>query len=218
MADATSEPVMEPVIEEPVAEPGPVTQVPQPKLPYHMKEEVNGAKYHPPAFSPRKTMPSFGSNGELKPSMFKTEKWREKGMERWPPSATEELSKRPTQFTKSQEVVPLQRRADEEGQPNIHSELWTRSLRMPGLHIQEHVGPQNQNAFTSAVKCMFNERGVGWTGKTNLGSKKMQINPTAWVERPVAAGKYSANHMQGSRYTFDLSPRPCVPGSMAHAA
>jgi len=194
------------------------TAVPQPKLPYHMKGDVNTAKYHPPAFSPRKTMPSLGTHSDLKPSMFKTEKWRERGVERWPPAANGELSKRPTQFTKSEEIVPLQRMADEECQPNIHSEMWTRSLRMPGLHIQEHVGPQNQNAFTSAVKCMFNERGIGWTGKTNIGTKKQPLNPTAWVERPVAVGKYSTDHMQGSRYHFDLTPRPCVPQSMAHAA
>jgi hypothetical protein len=187
-------------------------------VPYHMKEAVNTAKYHPPAYTPRKTMFSSSHPGDLKPSMFKTEKWRERGVERWPPSAVDELGKRPTQFSKSQEVVPLQRMADEEGQPNIHSELWTRALRMPGLHIQEHVGPQNQNAFTSAVKCMFNEHGVGWTGKTNRGKKKLPNNPAAWVECPVAVGKYSTEHMGGSRYGFDLTPRPCVPASMAHAS
>lgn len=208
MADAP-ETTMEPV-------PVPVTVTAPVAVPYHMREDVGTAKYHPPAATPRKTnfsatMPDF------RPSMFKTEKWRERGTERWPPSAADELCKKPTQFTKSQEVVPLQRMADEEGQPNIHSELWTRSLRMPGLHIQEHVGPQNQNAFTSAVKCMFNEQGFGWTGKTNLGKKKIAINPAAWVERPVAVGKYGTDHMQGSRYSFDLSPRPCVPASMAHA-
>jgi len=186
-------------------------------VPYHMKEGVNTAKYHPPAFSPRKG-PSMTFSEGLKPSMFKTEKWRETGEKRWPPMANEEMGKRPTQFAKSQEVVPLQRRADEEQQPNVHSELWTRSLRMPGLHIAEHVGPQNQNAFTSAVKCMFNEQGVGWTGKTNLSRRKPKIDPSAWVEKPVAVGKYGAEHMQGSRYHFDLTPRPCVPQSMAHAA
>lgn len=185
-------------------------------VPYHMKETVNTAKYHPPACTPRKT--NFTQTMDhIKPSMFKTEKWRERGVERWPASAVDELGKRPTQFRKSQEVVPLQRMADEEGQPNIHSELWTRSLRTPGLSIQEHVGPQNQNAFTSAVKCMFNEQGYGWTGKTNLGKKKILTNPAAWVERPVAVGKYSPDHMGGSRYGFDLTPRPCVPASMAHA-
>jgi len=186
-------------------------------VPYHMRDDVGTAKYHPPTFSPRKT-PNMTFSEGLKPSMFKTEKYRESGVQRWPPMANEEMGKRPAQFAKSQEVVPLQRRADEEGQPNVHSELWTRSLRTTGLSIQEHVGPQNQNAFTSAVKCMFNEHGVGWTGKTNLGKRKPKLDPSAWVEKPVAVGTNSLEHMQGSRYAWDLSPRPCVPHSMAHTA
>merc|ERR1719235_2964912 len=181
-----------------------------------MKDAVQTAKYHAPAFSPRKTVP--GPNADLKANMFKTEKWRERGVDRWPPQAHKEMIKRPTQFSNTQEVVPLQRMAHSEQQPNLNSELWTRSLRMPGLSIHEHVGAQNQNAFTSAVKCMFTEYGVGWTGRTNVSRKKIEKDPKDWVERPVAHGKYGVDHMQGSRYHFNLSPRPCVPNSMSHAA
>merc|ERR1719183_2632244 len=140
---------------------------------------------------------------ELKPSMFKTEKWRERGCEHWPAKANHEMMKHPSQFTKAQEVTPLQLAEHHEGQPNLPSELWSRSLRTTGLRIHEHIGPQNQNAFTSAVKIMFSEHGMGYTGKTNQNGRKPKIDHKQWVERPVAVGKYSHEHMQGSRYHFD---------------
>jgi hypothetical protein len=187
------------------------------KVPYQMKDTVNTAKYHPATMSPRKIAAQLGPpQFKLKSSAFKTEKWRETGVARWPAKADDEYSRCPSQFATAQEVVPLQRMDVQDQQPNVHSELWTRSLRTTHLSIHEHVGPQNQHAFTSAVKCMFNEHGVGWTGKTNLGRKIKTLNHKAWVEKPVAVGKYADDHMQGSRYTFDLSPRACVPNSMAH--
>lgn len=186
------------------------------KVPYHMKEAVQTAKYHAATFSPRRIAQSMTSTPR-RSTMSKTEKWRESGTPRWPAHADDEMAKCPTQFTTSTEVVPLQRTDMQEQQPNVHSELWTRSLRTTGLSIHEHIGPQNQNAFTSAVKCMFNEHGVGWTGKTNMGRKNRNpIDHKKWIERPVAVGKYSDSHMQGSRYAFDLTPRACVPNSMAH--
>lgn len=183
--------------------------------PYHMKEEVGTAKYHAPAFTPRKTGLS-NPNHELRAGMFKTEKWRERGCARWPAKANEEMMRRPTQFRKAQEVTPLQRMEHQEMQPNLHSELWTRSLREQALSIHEHIGAQNQNAFTSAVKCMFNEYGQGYTGKTNVGRKIRNIDHKDWVEKPVAVGMYATDHLQGSRYAFNLSSRPCVPNSMGH--
>eukprot|EP00746_Dinoflagellata_sp_MGD_P020946 gnl/MRDRNA2_/MRDRNA2_148841_c0_seq1.p1 gnl/MRDRNA2_/MRDRNA2_148841_c0~~gnl/MRDRNA2_/MRDRNA2_148841_c0_seq1.p1 ORF type:complete len:194 (-),score=16.89 gnl/MRDRNA2_/MRDRNA2_148841_c0_seq1:4-585(-) len=183
-------------------------------VPYHLKGSVQTAKYHP-TVSPRK-LPQQGVVQEGMAPMYKTERWRESGASRWPPKAHEEMTKCPSQFSQSQETVPLQRMDIQDLQENVHHELWTRSLRTPGLSIHSHVGPQNQHAFTSAVKCMFNENGVGWTGKTNLGRKIKNVDHKAWVEKPVAVGKYADDHMQGSRYAFDLTPRACVPNSMAH--
>jgi len=117
-------------------------------------------------------------------------------------------------------VVPLQRTlANPQG--GVPSELWNRSLRQNHLHIAK-VGLHNQNVTTSTVAVMFNPEGRGWTGKTNSrppgGRKIKQPGPhmKEWVEKPVAVGKMALDHMGGSRYNMDLTPRPCVPNSMMH--
>lgn len=147
--------------------------------------------------------------------------YREKGRQRWPHAALDQMKKQPTQFTKSEEVVPLQRMR-ENPQPNISAELWSRSLRTGGLHVCK-VGMHNQNVATSTVSVLFDHGGFGWSGKTNTKGMKRtkpgEYGPHTkdWVERHVAVGKYHLDHMGGSRYAMDLTPRPCIPNSMAHA-
>jgi len=204
--------------------------------PYEMRTSVGSAKYVPPSAPapPRpKVINPLTYEDQLRAEAYsrrahaqgyKTEKWREHGMERWPENAHENTKQKPSQFMKAEEIVPLQRTI-ENPQPDIKGELWSRSLRTRGLGVQ-HIGMNNQNVATSAVRCLFDREGQGWTGKTNTrrttqlkGAKKPQpgnFGPFIkdWVEKPVAVGKMGANHMGGSRYHMNLSPRPCVPKSM----
>lgn len=146
-------------------------------------------------------------------AFFKTEKWREKGVDRWPNTAATEIMRQPRQFVKAEEVVPVQRMTTNP-QSSIHGELWTRSLRTKGLEI-ERVGLHNQNVATSTFAVMFDQDGTGWSGKTNTqGFRRPRggrygPNIKDWVERPVAQGKYHIDHMGGSRYAMNMTPRPC---------
>lgn len=204
------------------------------KTPYHLKTSVGTAKYSRPSTSASlknltltQTFPGAGSAVTLSPLAsptsptssigFKTEKWREAGVQRWPTDASQELKRQPTQFMKSEEVVPLQRTV-ENPQNNIHSELWCRSLRTEGLPIQR-VGLHNQNVATAAVSMMFGKDGTGFTGRTRTSTMRPLASKTMhdWVERPVAVGKLALDHMGGSLYSMDMTPRPCVPNSMVHS-
>lgn len=195
-----------------------------------LKGTVGTAKYHAPTVAALNSVKKAASNlatprimheqaALLSPGMFKTEMWREQGCVRWPNPALDGLRKQPTQFAKAEEVVPLQRTA-ENAQANIHSELWCRSLRTRNLGIQ-NVGLHNSNVATSAVTVMFNRNGDGWTGRTNAGGPRPRLGQSGplvhdWIERPVAVGKVGLEHLNGSRYKMDSSPRTCVPQSMSH--
>lgn len=188
------------------------------------------AKYVPAmSMSPRATTlreRSLAMSGDLSPRGQgpdqKSEKWRERGASRWPNDAADEQRRQPTQFTKAVEVEPLQRTV-ESTQQDIHAELWTRSLRTKGLAVDQ-IGMHNQNVATTTVAILFGRDGHGFSGRTNIGprqnlKREMVYGPHTkdWIERPVAVGKHALDHMDGSRYQIDLSPRPCVPTSMAHA-
>mmetsp|Transcript_60799 Transcript_60799/g.161502 ORF Transcript_60799/g.161502 Transcript_60799/m.161502 type:complete len:193 (-) Transcript_60799:192-770(-) len=173
------------------------------------------------SLSPRYTGGSHLSPCRLRDASFKTEFWREKGEVRWPVAAADEARKNPTQFARGEDpMVPLQR-TNTNHQRHIGGELWTRSLRARSLTI-DRIGLHNQNVSTAAVSVMFDGRGAGFSGRTNLGrAKKTDSNGYGshiknWVERPVAVGRYASEHMSGSRYALDLFPRDCVPGSMEH--
>jgi len=151
-------------------------------------------------------------------SLFKTERWRERGVERWPHPAERQMKKQPRQFNKAEEVVPLQRTL-ENPQNNIHAELWCRSLRTKKLDVND-IGRFNTSIATATCSVMFDHHGSGWSGKTNAtGAKRPRPGETGphvkdWIERPVAVGRYGLEHMNGSRYAMNLSPRKCVPHSM----
>lgn len=186
---------------------------------YAARSGVRSAQYQRPAHSIMgRRAPGHeeeGRDGTREGRGFKTERWRERGALRWPRQAGELIARQPCQFHRAEEVVPLQRAMDNT-QESIPSEIWCRSLRTECLNIQD-LGHHNGNLATSAANEMFDRGGRGWSGKTN---SKRQGRPTPpmgdWVERPVAVGKMGLEHMGGSRYAMSLTPRQCVPGSMAH--
>lgn len=170
------------------------------------------------SFSSALEDPSLDLVNSLTRTSFKTERWRERGEERWPHLAAKQMKKQPRQFVKAEEVIPVQRML-ENPQNNIHAELWCRSLRTKKLDVNE-IGKFNTSIASVNTSIMFDHRGIGWSGKTNTtGVKTPRPGTTGphvkdWIERPVAVGRYGLKHMNGSRYAMDLSPRNCVPNSM----
>jgi hypothetical protein len=159
------------------------TEVP----PLRLRERVGAAQYHPTVHpmvskaSPRQSSaaslsPRYTSEGPLSPcrlrdASFKTELWREKGETRWPVAAADEARKNPSQFTRAEDpMIPLQR-TNPNHQKHLVGELWTRSLRSRSLTI-DRLGLHNQNVSTAAVSVMFDGRGAGFSGRTNLGKAK----------------------------------------------
>jgi len=162
----------------------------------------------PPLELSEEQMPQDGSG-------LRMERWRERGALRWPPHASELIMKQPSQFRRSDEIIPLQRTVPN-AQATLPGEVWCRSLRTESLGLQE-IGRNNQNlANTSAIE-LFDRSGQGWTGKAN-SKRPNHAKPdmTEWVDRPVAVGKMALDHMGGTRYAMGLNPRVCVPNSMAH--
>eukprot|EP00929_Paragymnodinium_shiwhaense_P112767 TRINITY_DN81033_c0_g1_i1.p1 TRINITY_DN81033_c0_g1~~TRINITY_DN81033_c0_g1_i1.p1 ORF type:complete len:320 (-),score=63.40 TRINITY_DN81033_c0_g1_i1:217-1176(-) len=204
--------------------------VPEEGGPYDMRSAVGTAKYvSPKGISPRTSGSFFEGERERRSlasvaerfqgGRTKTETWREKGLLRWPQPARDLQVRQPNQFARAEEVVPLQRTTENQ-QNYITQELWTRSLRMDAVDMQD-IGLHNQNLATSAVRGLFDRHGTGFTGKTNVSARRQragQFGPHTkeWVERPVAQGPLALNHMGGTRYAIDPKPRPCVPDSMAH--
>jgi len=145
---------------------------------------------------------------------FKTEQWREKGVQRWPKHAQEHTASQPFQFKKTEEIVPLQRNVVNH-QGSIPGEIWCRSLRTKALNL-ERLAKHNTNVATTTLSSTFDGKGKGWAGKTNSKSALERPAIHEWVCRPVAVGNLALDHMGGSRYAMDLTPRPCVPNSMLH--
>jgi len=142
----------------------------------------------------------------------KTERWREAGVTRWPAIAEGQDTRQ------SAEAVPM-RRYVPHMQPRWQGELWTRSLRKPGVLVQHPVFAHS----SVGVQELHEEWGDllprsprewPFSGSTSSGKAgvKTMYNAKRWVERPVATGKYSLDHMEGKRYTWDNSPRHCLEG------
>lgn len=176
--------------------------------------------------SSRKTIRSSKLGAEIVPGplirthySYKTEKWREQGEQRWPQLAERQMQKQPAQFLKDEEMVPLQRLL-ENPEDNIQAELWRRSLRTKILQLDK-IGRHNTSIATATTSSLFDEKGSGWSGKTNAtgslrrpGQKGPHVKE--WIERPVAVGRFGLQHMDGSRYAINMTPRSCVLDSLSH--
>lgn len=154
-------------------------------------------------------------NGRRAP---KTERWRESGMTRWPkPSEKQKHASDPS------DGDPLRR--GEPAQPNWNGELWIRSLRRPGVEIQDPAyhdvsqrgmrelheewqePPQSPRRPQSARGMM--RKPVPYGGSTAIGKAALprRQDQEAWVERPVATGKMALKHFGGQRYAFSQESR-----------
>jgi len=162
--------------------------------------------------------PSSAHSGRRPP---KTERWRESGATRWPKE-----SSKTRHSSDPSDGDPLRRGNPE--QPNWTGELWIRSLRRPGMEIQDPAyhdvaqrgmrelheewqgrpaprRPQSARARPSRVK-------VPYGGSTAVGEVALprKHDVKDWVERPVSTGKMSLKHFGGQRYTFNQEPRYLV--------
>jgi len=161
----------------------------------------------------------------------KTERWRESGLTRWPKESAKTHHR-----SDPSDGDPLKRGPAK--QPHCTGELWTRSLRRPGLEIQdptfqdaaqrgvremheEWQEPRPMPAFPSrrphSARAGSSQRGicrtgpaVPYSGSTAIGEASLprKHNVKDWIERPVATGTMSLTHHAGQRYTWDQKPRP----------
>lgn len=155
------------------------------------------------------------------------DKWREKTVERWlclgdekQPGRNWFFLEQPGKYKKDTEVVPLQRTV-ENPQQSIQAELWCRSLRTNNLDLDKFA-KYNTSLATATVSTMFDHHGYGWSGKTTAGARHPRPGGTGphvkeWIERPVSVGRYGLEHMGGTRYVMNRSPRECIPNSMQKA-
>eukprot|EP00434_Breviolum_minutum_P022087 symbB.v1.2.019500.t1/scaffold1595.1/size109920/9 len=158
-------------------------------------------------------LPSAKATEELPADLQppKTERWREWGQQRWPPVAEGQLP------AASVEVKPL-RQASKDMQ-NWQGELWSRSLRKPGLFLQDPIFAQSNISAKELHEewgdvTPMSRREWPYSGSTISGSCALPAsqNLTRWVERPVACGRYALKHMDGTRYQWDTKPRNCLLG------
>jgi hypothetical protein len=134
--------------------------------------------------------------------------WREAGSLRWPPvSEGEKLGDKQSDSVPFRRFVPYM-------QPNWKGELWMRSLRKPGVLIQDPIYAE----MGAGMKELHEEwrsctptisREVPFSGATASGRAALpsRHDVSSWVERPVATGKYALKHMEGKRYQFSNKPR-----------
>lgn len=162
--------------------------------------------------------PSSAPAGRRPP---KTERWREAGMTRWPKE-----SDKKHHASDPSDGDPLRRGVPE--QPNWTGELWIRSLRRPGMEIQdpsfhdvaqrgmrelheEWQGTQRPQSprRPQSARAGSSRPPVPYGGSTTVGKVAIprKHNMQAWVERPVSTGKMSLKHFGGQRYTFSQEPR-----------
>lgn len=137
----------------------------------------------------------------------KVEQFRETGQLRWPPVASggERIN--------MQDGEPL-RRYMEQAQENWKNELWMRSLRKPGVFMNDPVysamgGPIKDLHEEWADVVPIDRAAVPYSGSTASGHMAIprQKDDRKWVERPVAHGKMAVDHMGGIRYRWDHNPR-----------
>lgn len=172
----------------------------------------------PLPLSARNSSTRLSRYGEIQSvSRAKTERWREKGMQRWPDLAVDKGNKTLSFFNKSEEVVSMRRYQDNARQAHVTQELFLRSLRMPSLDMKTiGIGDSQKQWCAPNITESFSPRGDGWSGKANTHWKPKKSPDTDWIDRPVAVGKYSLDHDKGKRYKMNTQTRPCVPNSMAH--
>lgn len=165
--------------------------------------------------------PSSAPTGRRPP---KTERWRESGMTRWPKESGKIMH-----ASEPSDGDPLRRGTPR--QPNWTGELWIRSLRRPGMEIQDpayhdvaqrgmrelHEEWQTPRAPPSpptrrphSARAGYGGRApVPYSGSTAIGKASLprKHDMKNWVERPVATGIMSLTHHAGQRYTFSQEPR-----------
>lgn len=114
------------------------------------------------------------------------------------------------------------RRTMENSQPHWTGELWTRSLRKPGMPIEDPFFANVGGAGGARLRELHEEwqdreqraerdfgqiaaRVVPFCGATTSGKAAMprDRDVSDWVERPVATGKFALNHMEGQRYLWE---------------
>ena len=162
----------------------------------------------------------------------KTERWRESGEVRWPAMAVAH----PAAVFGAESLrpphsggVPFRRHVPEYTQANWTGDVWMRSLRMPGVQIQEPIYAMqgaNMKDLHEEWQGVYpmSAREVPFSGSTSTGRTALLHDRDAhkWVERPVAVGKYALDHMHGNRYQWDMKTpagdeRPIFVDSMLEA-
>lgn len=139
----------------------------------------------------------------------KTEQFREAGQMRWPPVTEPEAHKAQPE----PEQVPF-RRTVQNAQGFWGGTLWERSLRSKGIELEDpfysEMGGNVKELREEWQQCAEHRRSVPYSGSTVCGkvAKPLPHDTKKWVERPVAAGKYALNHMEGSRYKWGAHARP----------
>ena len=115
------------------------------------------------------------------------------------------------------EIVPV--RQYNKNPQNWQVELWTRSLRKPGVLLQHptfaavSIGAKELHEQWGHVMPL-SRRQWPFSGSTVPGRSGPEADAKSWIERPVATGKYALDHMGGTRYKWNMSPRPCPGGCM----
>ena len=143
-------------------------------------------------------------------SQSKTERWRESGQLRWPPLSAGAPQVPPPGG--GPEIVPV--RQYNKNPQNWQVELWTRSLRKPGVLLQHptfaavNIGAKELHEQWGHVMPL-SRRQWPFSGSTVAG-RSGPADAKSWIERPVATGKYALDHMGGTRYKWNMSPRPCL--------
>lgn len=143
-------------------------------------------------------------------SQSKTERWRESGQVRWPPVSEGGSSVPPGGA--GPEIAPL--RQYKGPMQNWQVELWSRSLRKPGVLLQHptfaacSIGAKELHEQWGHVMPK-SRRQWPFSGSTIPGAGP-RGDMKSWIERPVASGKYALDHMKGTRYKWNTSPRPCL--------
>jgi hypothetical protein len=104
-------------------------------------------------------------------------------------------------------------------QTRWQGELWTRSLRKPGVLVQHpiygHTSTGAKDLHQEWGDLMPNSaREWPYSGSTPSGKASVAnpVNVKLWVERPVATGKMALAHMEGKRYQWDAQERYCMQG------
>jgi len=165
--------------------------------------------------------PSSAPAGRQPP---KTERWRESGIRRWPKE-----SHKIHHASDTSEGDPLRR--GQPNQPNWNGELWIRSLRRPGIEIQDpsyhDVAPRGMRELHEewqsarphmpstprrphSARAGYGPRSpIPYSGSTAIGKAALprKHDMKNWVERPVATGTMSLTHHGGKRYTFNQQGR-----------